>query len=220
MERCYIQSPCIQHWDINVTIDYKGKRGNGDSWVESWRSEITIKGVPLYLWDPELGLSPLFGFYTSKGNLTKAEFIHFDSDKGRIRGEPQRSPSWHLEMMQLIENREDYKIKDREEYKDKPAAIAFCPLPFDCEALAVKYPDFPEEVSHIYEGNIVIGARADGIRGLTKELKIPFEKLKERKTFLLKITKEEKLDIGFDKAKVSFKFILTKREGKCCQSEW
>ncbi len=115
----YIQSPCIQLWNIVVTVDLKSTQ---DSWLlDSYESKVVFKEVPIYFWDPELELSPMFSSAWGKGTLEEAKFGWYDGEDW-IKGTAQGQPVWEIEIFQWIE--------DRSSYKDSPFILSFNYAPF------------------------------------------------------------------------------------------
>ena len=115
----YIQSPCIQLWNIVVTVDLKSTQ---DSWLlDSYESKVVFKEVPIYFWDPELELSPMFSSAWGKGTLEEAKFGWYDGEDW-IKGTAQGRPVWEIQIFQWIE--------DRSNYKDSPFILSFNYAPF------------------------------------------------------------------------------------------
>ncbi|MFC2157497.1 hypothetical protein ACFLT9_06635 [Acidobacteriota bacterium] len=115
----FIQSPCIQLWDIVVTLDLKS---TPESWLlDSWKSQVVFKEVPLYFWDPELGYPPLFRSEFAKGTLSGSRFGWYDGGDW-IKGSAQGEPVWEIEIFQWIE--------DQRNYNDSPFIVSFKYAPF------------------------------------------------------------------------------------------
>lgn len=115
----YIQSPCIQLWDIVVTLDLKS---TPESWLlDSWKSRVVFKEIPLYFWDPELGYPPLFQSSFAKGTFSGGQFGWYDGGDW-IKGTAQGEPVWEIEIFQWIE--------DQKSYKDSPFIVSFNYAPF------------------------------------------------------------------------------------------
>jgi len=115
----YIQSPCIQLWNIVVTLDLKS---TPDSWLlDSFQSQVVFKEVPIYFWDPELELSPMFSSAFGKGTFEGSQFGWYDGGDW-IKGTAQGQPVWEIQIFQWIQ--------DRSNYKDSPFILNFNYAPF------------------------------------------------------------------------------------------
>lgn len=115
----FIQSPCIQLWNIVVSLDFKSKP---EIWLlDSFQSQVAFKEVPIYFWDPELELSPMFSSAWGKGTLEEAKFGWYDGEDW-IKGTAQGQPVWEIQIFQWIE--------DRSNYKDSPFILSFNYAPF------------------------------------------------------------------------------------------
>ncbi len=115
----YIQSPCIQLWDIVVTLDLKG---TADSWLlDSFQSQVVFKEVPIYFWDPELEYSPMFSSAFGKGTFEGSKFGWYDGGDW-IKGTAEGQPVWQIEIFQWIQ--------DKSNYQDSPFIVNFNYAPF------------------------------------------------------------------------------------------
>jgi hypothetical protein len=195
----YIQSPCIQLWNIAVTLDLKG---TADSWLlDSFQSKVIFKDVPIYFWDPELELSPMFSSALEKGTFTGAKFGWYDGEDW-IKGTAEGQPVWEIEIFQWIE--------DRSDYQNSSFIVNFNYAPFATKRpnisnsytpnVIIKYPD-GETVSLENVGDFTFNLGND------TEIRIPNEKLQKGKPITIEATNEDANYIGVAK----FEFIPARK---------
>ena len=195
----YIQSPCIQLWDITVTLDLKG---TADSWLlDSFKSQVVFKEVPIYFWDPELEYPPMFSSAFGKGTFAGAKFGWYDGEDW-IKGTAEGQPVWEIEIFQWIE--------DRNNYQNSPFIVNFNYAPFTTKRsnisnsytpnVIIKYPD-GETISLENVGDFTFNLGND------TEIRIPHEKLQKGKPFTIEATNEDVNYIGIAK----FEFIPVRK---------